>query len=116
MNEKVRNFLTKKRADPFRRIWDRFFSANDSDESNKIQNFSVEIPDDPIQLLRSRLSVLNNSHKKGVNVKENLRCFEEKLIEFELEETRPEMRDEIESLLRDTRKSLAEKYGDGSKE
>ncbi|MBU1089550.1 hypothetical protein KKF38_02040 [Patescibacteria group bacterium] len=114
MNENIRDSLTKKSANPFRRLWNRFFSANDSDTPNEIQNFSVEIPDDPIQLLRGRLGVLNNSHKKGVNVKENLRCFEEKLIE--LKETRLEIREGIESLLRDTRKSLAEKYGDGSKD
>ena len=115
MNE-ILNFLTKKRVGPVRLFLDNFppfpfpVPADDSGESNKIQNLFIDAP----QLLQSRLNLLNNSYKKGDDVKEQLKCLEEKLIE--LKKAIPEIRDEIESILLDTRKSLTEKYGDGSKD
>ena len=110
MSEKIQNFLTKKRIGPIQLIRNKFSSSEDPNKSDEIQNYPVDIPDNLIQLLRDRLDVLDNSYKKGINVKENLRCFEEKLIE--LKETRSEMRNKIGSILFDARKSLAEKYGE----
>lgn len=118
MNEKIRNFLTKKRASPVRLIRDKFFSANAESKSNKNKNQNpfTDNPNTSIQLLRDRFDLLNNSHKNEEEKRkkiEDLKCFEEKLNELKEIAPSKKTRDEIENLLRDTRESLADKYDDG---